>query len=897
MSPSPHSPRKDRSACALLAQRNRLRVVALSMALGFCALVIFGSQTALSQSTNTLPFTYTIGSESSNLSYLAPNYMDNNLNLLYVNGNTYLVGLSSANWSAWSICEGTTLDNIGCPWNGGGYYASSPTFNDGAAGWPSLGGTLQGGYWPDGIYADSSGTWYTAVHVEYNYNNESVVNEAHFRGIGIATSTDQGKDWTWQGWIVKSSNPTGSVNQFPGMYYDYGPGDCELTLGNDGYLYLFYGEAWVRKGDFIRYLVNRVARAPVGNLLPNPSTGASPWMKWYGNSWTTQNGIGGLGSDLFFGTTTGLVAYDSTLGQYIMIANTAETLPTADLVSPNSGGAETIAITTGTGGLGAEAWTPQTAIYDTSDADPQLWYGALVNPSTYSTSSLGQSFRQYVMADGGTTYPSDNAAQYYTFSIGSGSTTGDIFNYPYPLEPVNDGGAPYRGIDLAAGITPIASSNNGDAPSNATDGNLNTAWIAGSGTMSLTSPQTLSVNLGQQFPLGSVMQVWNENDNSTFQYQIRASNDPNCYSGSEGNLCWVALADRSAGVQQSTSLNPASPLVANMNLTDGTSANAHNGDVTLDNVYGSWQYVQLAVDGISNGHWASSVQFSVYAADNIALGAYASSNPSSTIPPNNAIDHNTGTAWVASSGSFPQQLIVNLGACQPIGTVVQRFNETDPTNIYQFAIKGSTDGSTWATLADYTENGVSGPVIASPVTTGGCYQYIDLYVTNINNAHWASSSELEIYYPSYGPIVSGKNYRIVNLNSGRNLEIPGGGGIGVQAEQAAAQCSNGQAYCSYQEWQATYEGNNEWTFTNLNNQDALEINGSNSQVDTWGYVSGATNELWTLQSSGSGTYMIQSVSNNDYLAVYQAQTGDGAPIIPFPVGFTPNEEWTFVPID
>lgn len=869
-------------------QRNAVSPIALSVAFVACFLVALTPRRAQSQNTVTLPLTYSIGAESSDF----PSYLfDDSWNFVHAGGNTYMVGFSNQNWSAWSICEGTTLDNFGCPSNSsGGYYDTTPQINNGATGWPPLGGTEQGTYWPDGIYVDpSSGTWYTAVHVEFNYNNSAVANEAHFRGIGLATSTDLGKDWTWQGWIVTSPNPTGEVNQFPGMYYDYGPGDCELTLGNDGYIYLFYGEAWVRKGDFIRYLAGRVARAPlVANLPVGSTTNIAPgtWTKYFNGTWT-QAGAGGYGSDVFFGTGTANVVYDSYLGKFIVLGQTGESL------LPAFGGSDTLATASS---LAAENWTPQMSISQGDGDYFLLWYNQSVDPTTYNANTVGQSFRVYASADAGSSYPAYNQAEYYPFSFGAGNTTGAIYNYPYPLEPVNDGNAPYRGIDMAMaannpGASISASSNNGNLATHANDGNLTTAWIAGSGTMSLSNPQTLTVDLGTAMPLGSVKQNWNETDDSTFQYQILGSND---------DVTWTLLADRSGGVQQSNSVNPVAPLVAN--VTDA--ASGINDDVTLDNVYGNYRWVRLSVDGITNSHWASSAEFGVYLADDIALGTYASANSTASgSQPNNAIDNLLTTAWIASgtpSAGAPQTLTINLGAPQPIGAIIQRFNDTD-NSTYYFKISGSNDDSTWQTIVDYTSTGHVGPLSVTSAGAGGNYgswQYLQLYVTDITNGHSASSREFEAFYPSAGPIVSGKTYRIVNLNSGRNLEIPDGQGIGVQADQSSAACNNDQSYCTWQEWMASYQGNNQWAFVNVNNQNVLEVNGSNGNIDTWGFGDTA-NQLWTLQSSGAGTYKIVNTNSNEIVTVEDASYSNGEAIIQWSNAnnWSTNSEWTFVPVN
>jgi len=890
-------------------QSNRASLAVTSVAISVLLFVSGTPRAAQSQSqtaipTTTVPFTISIGTTGT---LPVNDTMDNSWNVVTVGGNTYFVGANPNNWAEWTVCQGANIGVVNCPQ----YTDTNPVFTatGTAGGWPALGGTEQGWWWPDGIYADpSSGTWYAGVHVEYNYNdNHEPADEAHFRGIGLATSIDQGHNWVWQGWIVTSPNasPTASMNQYPGMYYDYGPGDCQMTLGRDGYLYLFYGEGWVRKGDSTRFLAGRVARSHITtNLAPLSTNNVPPgsWYKYYtgngpGNDWNTEAGVGGRGSDVFFGMgTTNVIFNTSPLSQFIMIGQSAESIrpPFAYAAGATIATAPT---------LEGEQWTTPMAIANgqsgTPSASPNflLWYNQSIDLTNPNVNTVGSSFDVYADSTGPASL-GDYKSQFTPVSLGAGSTTSTFYNMPYPIEPVNDANPGYAGVNVALGVQVWASTNNGNLPGNAVDGDLGTAWIASSGSMSLSNPQTLTVNLGASMPLGSVKQTWNETDNSTFSYRILGSND---------NVKWTVLADRSAGVTTTSSMEPVSPLVVNQ--TDAVTNSNH--DVTLDNVFGSYQYVQLEVDGITNGHWASSADFAVYLADNLALGSYAVANSTaSTSSANNAIDNLLSTAWVASgtpSPGAPQTLTINLGPTgghnqplpMPIGTIIQRFNDTD-NSTYYFKILGSNDGSTWSPIVDYTTTGVVGPlsvISASPGGNLGSWQYLQLSVTGISNGHSASSQEFQVYYPSAGPIVSGKTYRLTNLKSGDYLTLPSKFTTDLPVVLDVGECTGGNL-CPNQQWLASYMGSGQWNFTNTQSGNSLEVNGTNGTIDTWGY-SGGTNQLWTLQSSGIGTYKIVNaatleVLNDQYGTEYNNASH---PVIQWTNNWDTGSMWTFVPMN
>ena len=110
--------------------------------------------------------------------------------------------------------------------------------------------------------------------------------------------------------------------------------------------------------------------------------------------------------------------------------------------------------------------------------------------------------------------------------------------------------------------------------------------------------------------------------------------------------------------------------------------------------------------------------------------------------PTKAVDGLTTTAWVASGPSFPQWLVVDLGAITTLSTVTQAFANKDT---WSFKIEGSNDNvgvqdAGWTVLVDHT-TGVTGQTFTDNVT--GAFRYVRVYITAAG-ANWASSSEFAI---------------------------------------------------------------------------------------------------------------------------------------------------------
>jgi F5/8 type C domain/Pectate lyase superfamily protein len=125
-----------------------------------------------------------------------------------------------------------------------------------------------------------------------------------------------------------------------------------------------------------------------------------------------------------------------------------------------------------------------------------------------------------------------------------------------------------------------------------------------------------------------------------------------------------------------------------------------------------------------------------------------SSGYTQTYSPGNAVDGNTSTYWESTDNSFPQWIQVDLGSAQSVGGVVMDLPPSSSwgTRTQTLSISGSTDGSTFTTLAgsaNYTFNPSAGNT-ATATFTAASVRYVRLTFTA--NSAWPAGqlSELQV---------------------------------------------------------------------------------------------------------------------------------------------------------
>ena len=115
----------------------------------------------------------------------------------------------------------------------------------------------------------------------------------------------------------------------------------------------------------------------------------------------------------------------------------------------------------------------------------------------------------------------------------------------------------------------------------------------------------------------------------------------------------------------------------------------------------------------------------------------------------NADDGNTSTYWEGTDGVWPTTLTVNLGATHSLSAVVV---DLPPSSAWQtrtqtFSVLGSTNGSSWTTLAAsgaHTFNPSTGNTVSINLPAGTSEQYIELDFTANNVQNAAQVAELDV---------------------------------------------------------------------------------------------------------------------------------------------------------
>lgn len=282
----------------------------------------------------------------------------------------------------WSRYRGTTLDNL---------VKLAPAQRD--ASFTQLNGDI---YWTNGIWQDTDGKRYAIVHVEYNY----VLPKTPFlwkRRIGLATSSDQGANWHYEGDIL-TTNPArpgnpGDSTGTPLDFQDFGCGDTYLCIDRRaGYFYVYYMTAWVYTSTGWRTAqAMNVARCPISAKMA-----PGQWTKWRDNAWTSP-GLGGIETGVFNATDAAVVHFNTYLNAFVAIGHDSDSRSW---------------ISTATS-LAAQNWQPR----DYTFPQRLYWYNWPIDPVTHDRYEIGQTLRLYsAQANVGNV-----ATKYFTLTLHRGS--------------------------------------------------------------------------------------------------------------------------------------------------------------------------------------------------------------------------------------------------------------------------------------------------------------------------------------------------------------------------------------------------------------------------------------------------------------------------------------------
>ena len=169
---------------------------------------------------------------------------------------------------------------------------------------------------PEGM--PGAGSLLLVYHAEIN----TVTTESFYSVLALASSTDNGMNWTDLGEIIR-------VNQAYRRDLDgYDIGDPPMVVSPDGKYFYIYFRDWLANvtthwGNSIT--LASVARAPIAEVYGaafGPKPHAAAFQKFYAGDWHLEPGIGGYSTDLnptapYAGELQ--VAYNADLRRYVMI--------------------------------------------------------------------------------------------------------------------------------------------------------------------------------------------------------------------------------------------------------------------------------------------------------------------------------------------------------------------------------------------------------------------------------------------------------------------------------------------------------------------------------------------------------------------------------------------------
>ena len=243
---------------------------------------------------------------------------------------------------------------------------------------------------------------------------------------------------------------------------------------------------------------------------------------------------------------------------------------------------------------------------------------------------------------------------------------------------------------------------------------------------------------------------------------------------------------------------------------------------------------------------------------------------------------------------------MDLGSPQTLGSTKWTSGNTDNSN-HKYKIEGSNDASNWTLLADRTGAGVttSGYITDN---ISGSYRYVRLTVTGINNGHWGSVGELEVYAPYTPPGPPASPSRGTNLALNKTATASSAQGSFPASNLTDRNLDNYWAATSssFPQWIYVDLGesksiqNTRWMPNNMDNStNKYKIEGSND-ASSWSVLADHTGTGVTTSGymadgvSGSYRYVrltITNISNGHWASAAEFEVYDGALPPPSPGGF------------
>ncbi len=277
----------------------------------------------------------------------------------------------------------------------------------------------------------------------------------------------------------------------------------------------------------------------------------------------------------------------------------------------------------------------------------------------------------------------------------------------------------YAQVDLA--LNKVASASTAlQSAANAVDGNAGTRWESAFAT----DPSWLSVDLGAQYSLTSVVIDWEAANAATYQLQ-----------GSTDGTTWVTLSTKTGGTfGNRTDTNTVTGTYRYVRMY-GTARTSQYG-------YSIWSFKVYGGAVVASSTPASSISASSIAAGtNLALGHVTAASTALQAAAN-AVDGNAGTRWESAQGVDPSWISVDLGAQFALSSVVIDWEAANAAN---YQIQGSNDNSSWTTMTARTGGTFGNRTDSNPVI--GTYRYVRIYGTtrSVGNNWGYSIFELKVF--------------------------------------------------------------------------------------------------------------------------------------------------------
>ncbi|MCE3252964.1 MAG: hypothetical protein K0Q67_1984 [Cellvibrio sp.] len=250
---------------------------------------------------------------------------------------------------------------------------------------------------------------------------------------------------------------------------------------------------------------------------------------------------------------------------------------------------------------------------------------------------------------------------------------------------------------------------------NAVDGNGGTRWESAHGV----SPSWLSVDLGANYALSSVVIDWEAANAASYDVQ-----------GSVNGTTWTTVATRTGGAfgtRTDTVAATGTYRYVRINCTQRSVGNNWGYSFWELKVYGSVPQTSSASSAPAN----------------LNLATTATVTASSQLQPAAlAVDNNAGTRWESAHAIDPTWISLDFGSAKTLSSVVI---DWEAANAASYLVQGSNNNSTWTDLASRT-GGIFG-VRTDTLAVSGSYRYLRVYGTarSTGNQWGYSIFELKVY--------------------------------------------------------------------------------------------------------------------------------------------------------